>query len=683
MKYLFFIFIPFFSFAQQVDVVDFKQITATVTPNVAEESIQGTVRVQFQIKKNTETVYLDAKSMTITKSALEGVPVEATTEKFIFKGPFEAGKEYTAFFDYQATPKQTLYFTGDQVWTQGQGKYTSHWLPSLDDMNDKIEFDITYSAPKEFVVIANGAVSSHDDTPSGLEIWNYDMKKPMSSYLVAFAMGDFQKKTITSNNGVPIALYYRPKDSAKVEPTYRYTKEIFDFFETEIGVPYPWQNYKQVPVRDFLYAGMENTTCTLFSEAFVVDSTGFNDRNYVNVNAHELAHQWFGNLVTETSGTHHWLQEGFATYYALLAEREVFGDDYFYWKLYNSAEQLKALSEEGKGQSLLDPKASSLIFYEKGAWALHILKELIGEDAFNVAIKKYLEKYQFKNVATQDFVAEVKLATAIDITSWERDWLQQSAFQATQAYESLVESSFMNEYFKVSALREVPIAEKSLQLKTALTFPNDFIGQEAIYQLRQAPFSETIALYKRGFESNNLFVRQAIALTMTEIPVPLEADYETLLKDESYVTQEAALYGLWSNFPQQRKKYLDTMEGVTGFQDKNVRQLWLVLAILTDDYQPEKRKTHTDELWSYTSPQYSFEIRQKAFEYINEIGLYSPTVVRNLVNASVHHNWRFRNIARELLDGLLKEPQMKTLIVQQLENFSTKEKAYLISKGIE
>ena len=125
------------------------------------------------------------------------------------------------------------------------------------------------------------------------------------------------------------------------------------------------------------------------------------------------------------------------------------------------------------------------------------------------------------------------------------------------------------------------------------------------------------------------------------------------------------------------------MEGVTGFQDKNVRQLWLVLAILTDDYQPEKRKTHTDELWSYTSPQYSFEIRQKAFEYINEIGLYSPTVVRNLVNASVHHNWRFRNIARELLDGLLKEPQMKTLIVQQLENFSTKEKAYLISKGIE
>ncbi len=86
---------------------------------------------------------------------------------------------------------------------------------------------------------------------------------------------------------------------------------MFDFLEDEIGFPYPWQNYKQVPVHDFFYAGMENTSLTIFSDAFVVDSIGFNDRNYINVNAHELAHQWFGDLVTAKSGEHHWLQEGF------------------------------------------------------------------------------------------------------------------------------------------------------------------------------------------------------------------------------------------------------------------------------------------------------------------------------------------------------------------------------------
>src|SRR5690606_8561022 len=157
--------------------------------------------------------------------------------------------------------------------------------------------------------------------------------------------------------------------------------------EEEIGVSYPWQNYKQIPVKDFMYAGMENTTVTIFSDTYVIDSISFIDKNYVNVNAHELAHQWFGNLVTEESGTHHWLHEGFATYYALLAEKEIFGNDYYYWQLYQSSQQLIALSEQEKGESLLNPHASSLTFYEKGAWALHILRPIVGDEFFKVAVK--------------------------------------------------------------------------------------------------------------------------------------------------------------------------------------------------------------------------------------------------------------------------------------------------------
>ena len=213
--------------------------------------------------------------------------------------------------------------------------------------------------------------------------WQFDMQHPMSSYLVAFAIGDFAVKNTNSTSGVPLAMYYNTSDEAKADATYRYTKRIFDFLETTIDIPYPWQNYKQVPVKDFLYAGMENTGTTLFADSFVVDDIGFFDRNYVNVNAHELAHQWFGNLVTASSGEHHWLHEGFATYYALLAERDIFGEDYYYYKLYESAEQLKALSDRGKGQKLVNPKASSLTYYQKGAWALHILNERVGEEAFN------------------------------------------------------------------------------------------------------------------------------------------------------------------------------------------------------------------------------------------------------------------------------------------------------------
>lgn len=665
-----------FSFAQQTQVVDFNKISATVKPIVASEVVRGSIHVVFTTKKDTDSIYLDAINMKISETDFKMGNVSTTDDKIWFTRKFQKGKIYTAFFQYETTPKQTLYFTENQIWTQGQGKYTSHWLPSLDDMNDKIEFDLTIIAPNNKQAIANGSLKNVESLGDATR-FTFDMQKPMSSYLVAFAIGDFQKKELISKSGIPIELYLSTKDTVNFEPTYRHTKEIFDFLEAEIGVPYPWQNYKQVPVRDFLYAGMENTTCTIFSEAFVVDDIGFNDRNYINVNAHELAHQWFGNLVTETSGTHHWLQEGFATYFALLAEREIFGDEYYYWKLYQSAEQLKALSDEGKGQSLLDPKASSLIFYEKGAWALHLLKEKIGEEAFKNAVSSYLKKYKYKNVATEDFLNQVKAVTEIDISAWEKDWLQQTAFKAEQAFNSLVKSPFINKYFEVARLANIQLEEKKIPLITALTFPNDYIGQESISQLLGEPFEQTIPLYRQGFESNNLFVRQAIALSVTEIPIALKPEFESLLNDNSYVTQEAALYLLCLNFPENAATYLDKMDGMMGFQDKNIRQLWLALAILNKDYKPNDLKNHIDELVGYTSPDFSFEIRQKAFEYSNQLGLNNDAVVTNLVNASVHHNWRFRSASRALLEEVLKQPEMKKLVSNNMNSFSSAEKEYL------
>src|SRR5690606_1014567 len=224
----------------------------------------------------------------------------------------------------------------------------------------------------------------------------------------------------------------------------------------ETGVDYPWQNYKQIPVRDFLYAGMENTGATIFSESFIIDSIGFNDRNYVNVNAHELAHQWFGNYVTAKTGEHHWLQEGFATYYALLAERMIFGDDHYYWKLFESAEQLKSLSDTGKGEALLNPKGSSLTYYQKGAWALHILNEIVGEKAFKAAVRNYLLNNPYSSVTTEDFLAEVEKSSGMDLSEFKANWLEQSAFQGTEALTSLKESAFLRNYMEVAALREVP-----------------------------------------------------------------------------------------------------------------------------------------------------------------------------------------------------------------------------------
>lgn len=467
------------------------------------------------------------------------------------------------------------------------------------------------------------------------------MEQPMSSYLVALAIGKYDKKVEVSKTGIPLEMYYYPEDSLKFEPTYRYTKQMFDFLETEIDVPYPWQNFKQVPVKDFLYSGMENTSTTIFSDEFVIDSIAFVDKNYVNVNAHELAHQWFGDLVTETSGTHHWLQEGFATYYALLAEREVFGIDYYYYKLFEYAQELKMQDEAGASTALLNPKSSSTTFYKKGAWALCLLKEQVGNKSFKKAVKKYLKNHQFKNVETADFIKEVEKASGKDLTEFVQTWLESDVLH----YDTL-ESYLSKKAKDYKSFFELDCEDsKTNCLNFIETTKNNYLKAEVINRL-QGNFP--ISFYN----SKDIKVRQALAQSTYDIPLEQKANYEYLLTDKSYLTKEVALFNLWRNFPLERKKYLNQTHDVVGFNNKNIRVLWLTLALITDDYKDVYKKRYLDELTDYTSPKYGFEIRQNAFQYLNQIQACKDVCKENLEQATTHHNWRFSKFAKAMLNNL-------------------------------
>ena len=181
---------------------------------------------------------MDAQNILVEEFVLNGkknYPYTNDASKLSLKAPKELGK-HKLHISYIAKPKQTVYFTSSskelasqQIWTQGQGKYTSHWLPSIDDMNDKIEFDLSFIANEDQVVITNGKFIGKTSDFKGIYTWKYDMKHPMSSYLTAFVIGDFKKKEVQSKSGIPIELYYEPKDSLRFEPTYRYSKAIFDF----------------------------------------------------------------------------------------------------------------------------------------------------------------------------------------------------------------------------------------------------------------------------------------------------------------------------------------------------------------------------------------------------------------------------------------------------------------------
>ncbi|HUH28834.1 M1 family metallopeptidase, partial [Gelidibacter sp.] len=625
------------------------------------KQVSGFVSVYFKVIKEVDSVYLDAINMNFRSIALKNVATDnvehgdfrVDADKIVILNKFKKNQDYLFSFWYSAEPRQALYFVDDQIWTQGQGKYTSHWLPSIDDTNDKIEFDLSISFQKGYEVLANGELVAKEAITENRTTWHFDMSKPMSSYLVALAIGNYNKRTETSKSGVPLEYYYYPEDSAKVESTYRYSKQLFDFLEEEIGVPYPWEVYKQVPVKDFLYSGMENTTLTIFSDALIVDAIGFNDKNYVNVNAHELAHQWFGNLVTATSSEHHWLQEGFATYYALLAERDVFGDNYYYWRLHEYAQQLLAQENAGDSTSLLDPKSSSLTFYQKGCWALHVLREQVGEEAFTLAVKNYLLKHQYKNVETSDFIQEMETISSQDLSEFVKIWLEDRVLPQDLMVQSLKKSEFIQKYMDVSC--------ETYPSKCDDYLVSDISDKAKIKILSQPGYEVELEDF-----NNNLEVRQAIAQKMATIPIEFKTQYESLLNDASYVTIENALYNLWVNFQSDRAKYLHQTKTIYGFNDYNVKLLWLALHLNTVEYQPDKKQEIFEELRSYTDSRFSFDLRMNAFNYLKLINGFDRISLANLIEAKSHHNWRFQQFAKKMLVEL-QDIEMYKRVLDEME----------------
>ncbi|MGB5355721.1 MAG: M1 family aminopeptidase, partial [Eudoraea sp.] len=311
---IFLLWIPLL-FAQQQPKIDLQEVYLAISIDTLSQEIRGEVSHTIFIKEKNDSLFLNASDMNFDAVLLNGkkVAFKEIEDKLILYKKFKKGRTYQIKIKYKVAPKKAVYFLGwedtrlkSQIWTQGQGKNSSHWVPCLDDMTDKALFNLDITFEESYEVIANGKLFKTNQK-DGLKTWQYRMLKPMSSYLLAFAIGRYNNIKIESTAGVPIELYYYPEDSLKVEPTYRYSGRIFDYLTKEVGFSYPWQNYKQVPVHDFLYAGMENTGATIFSDNYVIDSISFIDRNYVNINAHELADQWFGNMVTEVDASHHWL----------------------------------------------------------------------------------------------------------------------------------------------------------------------------------------------------------------------------------------------------------------------------------------------------------------------------------------------------------------------------------------
>ncbi|GBC68776.1 Aminopeptidase N [archaeon HR01] len=322
---------------------------------------------------------------------------------------------HTIRIRYSAKPRAGLYFILPDkhypgrvpvIYSQGEPEYHRHWMPIYDYPNMKFTTELLARAPKEYTVVSNGdLVDVRDD---GVErVWHYRMSKPHSPYLISLVAGIFEREE-EEVDGIRL-VYYVPKGMKSLIPnSFSKTSDIIRFFTQLTGTPYPFKTYTQVCVPEFIVGGMENTTAATLTELTLHDDIAHRDFSSDPLIAHELAHQWFGDLVTCRDWSHIWLNESFATYLENLYLRKDRGEEEFIYELLNDLQSY--LEEYRKRYSrpvvmrvyrypeeLFDRHA-----YPKGGLILHMLSHYLGDEPFWRGVNLFLKRFAFGTADTED-----------------------------------------------------------------------------------------------------------------------------------------------------------------------------------------------------------------------------------------------------------------------------------------
>jgi len=450
-------------------VADFQELSLKISFRPEEKKVMGEVTHNFKVlRKDLDSLRLDAIRMDFSSVTLDGKAVNYTSnDKYLdihFEDPLKWKTSHELKIKYEANPLVGMYFIGwddstgnsrKQIWTQGQGINNRHWIPMYDEKNDKVISETIIEFDEGYEVLSNGELLKKKSLGKGKVQWHYRISKPHPTYLIMIGIGKYAIEEKKSASGVPMQFYYYPDQPEQLEPTYRYSVEMFDFFEKEIGVPYPWKNYSQIPVQNFMYGAMENTTSTIFGDFYLVDERAYLDKNYVRVNAHELAHQWFGDMVTARASAHHWLQESFATHYDMMYQREAFGQDHFDWvRLDYNWKSLKASEDDIR--PVAHSAAGTTRHYPKGAFVLEMIKYVVGREQYNAAVKHYLEKHAYGNVDSEDLLIAFheKLGYSLD-WFWE-EWIYQGGephYQVDFKADGKMAHFYVQQIHEVNALR--------------------------------------------------------------------------------------------------------------------------------------------------------------------------------------------------------------------------------------
>jgi aminopeptidase N len=304
------------------------------------------------------------------------------------------------------------------------------WLPSQDHPSDKATAAFHVQVPRGQQVIANGVLEKIDTLAYDNLVWHYRVDTPIPVYTMVVGIGPLARtelpRAACSVKCVPLTVWTYPQDSAfAVSGPFRRAGRILDYFSSLIG-PFPYASLAHVE-SSTRFGGMENSTAIFYDEKLYYKKT-FNE----SLVAHETAHQWFGDAVTEADWHHLWLSEGFATYLAALWQGHAEGDSAFRQTMGKAAEEV--FESKDTGRPIIDAGASDLLGllnsnnYQKGAWVLHQLRGLVGDSAFFAGLRSYYSAYRDSTALSSDFARIMSVAAGQNLEWYFRQALLQPGY---------------------------------------------------------------------------------------------------------------------------------------------------------------------------------------------------------------------------------------------------------------
>ena len=517
--------------------IDIKHYSFALTLSDSNDEIIGSTNITIHFKQAgvqnfrldliNQSIERKGKGMLVDGVYLDKNPISYTHQKdaLIINLPSPSSLNQTLVFTikYHGIPSDGLRIgatkLGDRsFFNENWPNRGRHWLPLIDHPYDKATSEFIVNAPAHYKVISNGLLLEESDLGNNTKLTHWKQSVPVSSWLFVLGVADFAVKYVDEFKGKSIQTWvYSKNREAGFYDFDEPTKKVLEFYSAYVG-PYAYEKLANIQTPS-VNGGMETSSAIFYGEDLV---TGKRDERIRNIVIHEIAHQWFGNAITETTWDDAWLSEGFATFFTLLFIENEYGKEEYKKGIIKAKKTVFDLSLKIPDFSIVGNRTAEKeavtngLTYQKGAWILHMLRDFLGEKSFQKGIHAYYKKYYNSNTTTDEFRIEMEKASGKDLKLFFKQWLYQPI------------NPTINAVWKYDA------AAKKIVLQLTQSQSGDYLFNTPV----------EIGYYKLGATSPTILKmnltrqQEVFSFTLSAAPEKVELDPRNVLLNNGNLTKE-------------------------------------------------------------------------------------------------------------------------------------------------